>query len=139
MALDYYPSTVVLTCNFSGFADGDYAKLHSNSGSGAVDYDTAHDNRTIDLTQPIFTTVGWGLGPWGKGAWGAGYTTGTVNIEVYDPGTWTFALVSYDQYDNETAGEADEISSYMDLTPKPMDAMTKSSYDPINDTLTLNT
>ena len=135
--IKYIPEPVVLTANISGYDDGDYAQIYSNSGDGDIDYDTAHDTRQIDLTDDQWTTLGWGDMPWGDGAWGDGYTTMEIIAQADVPGLWGFGFIVYDTAGNSNEGTPGEAEVYITPRPKKPGAMTQSSYDSTNNILTL--
>jgi len=136
--MDYIPLTVTIVANISGYAEGDYCYLHSNSGSGAIDWDTAHDSRKFPLVSSEYDVLGWGDAPWGDGAWGDGYTELSVIVEIITPGLWIFGLKAYDQYGNAHVGDAGTASLYVDCVPVQASFLTIDSYDVVDEVLTVS-
>ncbi|MBW1784119.1 MAG: hypothetical protein JRL30_25690 [Deltaproteobacteria bacterium] len=136
--MDYIPLTVTIVADISGYAEGDYCYLHSNGGSGDIDWDTAHDSRKFPLVSSEYDVDGWGDMPWGDGAWGDGYTELSVIVEIKTPGLWKFGLKAYDQYDNAHTGDPGEAEIYVDNVPVQASVLTIDSYDVVDDVLTVS-
>jgi len=117
MAHTYKPATVTITFDSSGYVSGsDYFYLHSNSGSGAVDWTNAHDN--IKYT--------------------ANGSTITMKAMATTPGTWIFGVKAYDSKGNAySTGTPDESTLYIDLEPYAPAAMGVTSYNKTTDDLVL--
>ena len=113
--MDYQNSIVILTITSSGYATGDYCRVYSNGGSGAVSYTLPHDYRKHELTG----------------------TTITVHTEVTTVGTWTFGVRTFDSIDNAQVAATTEESQFIDLVPQKPDIMTVSSYNKTTDILIL--
>jgi len=110
MAHKYHPATVTITFDSSGYVSGaDYFYLHSNAGSGAMDWTNRHA--------------------------GIKYVAngGTVTIKVMatTPGSWLFGVKAYDSKGNAySTGTPDEGAIYIDLEPRVPGGMGITSYDP---------
>ena len=136
--MKYIPRTISITFEASVYVTGDYCNVHSNGGSGSVVYESQHNPQDymLGLEQ---NTAGWGLFEWGtQGAWGTGYSPMSLTVIVTVPGSWTFAIVAYDKYDNQDSGIPDEETIYACLTPVQPSELSQASYDKDTDILTLN-
>ena len=114
--MDYQNSIVILTIASDGYDAGDYCKIYSNSGSGAVSYTTP-----LDHTKHLLTG-----------------TTITVHAEVNTPGTWTFGVRTFDSLNNAQVAATTEESQFVDLVPQAPPIMIVSSYNKTTDILILN-
>jgi len=141
MALTYDPRTATLTARlgFSLYEEGDYAQLHSNNGSGAVDWTNAHDGRRIENIHDatLWTSYGWGHGTWGHFPWGAGQIEFDILCRVAVVGLWIWGLGTYDKLGNQHTGVPAEISYYVCLTPEVPSALKGTAYNAVTNTLTL--
>ena len=61
----YFGEPVTLTADISGYDAGDYAQIHADETAGSIDWNNPFDPRKFSLTDPQWTTLGWGDMPWG--------------------------------------------------------------------------
>jgi len=116
--MDYLPQVIQISFDPSGYASGDYCRLHSNGGSGDIDWESPHDRRSIPLADeqaenPLI-----------------------VEAKCTDPGLWSFGFESYDSLGNEHyTGTPAEIDVYAEPKPKTPAKMTPVSYNTGTDIL----
>jgi len=153
-------AVVKITLQFAvpaGHKRGDYARLHWNAGSGAVDYDTPVDNAVY----PLFVDgglFGFGLAPFGRSRFGHahasrcpgfgrlpfgrhpfGHGTGLVAAthQVSACDTYTYGVKLFDSAGNAQAGSPAEIAVTVHTAPPRPAGLKKVSYDADTQLLTL--
>jgi len=120
--------------------DGYYVAYRGTAAGGAVDYDTPYITRKIPAWPTRRYPGGYGSGPYGSGAYGHGYLGGvgygrgpygrgpygrgaTILQAVGPPladGTWSFAVVGYDDLGNaDPSGDRLTDSIALAGTPEP--------------------
>jgi len=138
---------------------GDYAKLHGNGGSGAVDWDNPLKAGTLDLFPNGSGIYGYGLAPYGLHGYGYphamrtpgcgempyghhpygyGATIITTNVDVATCGEYIFAFACYDAAGNLHDGTPDEESASVHIAPPAPGGLIMDSYDPDTDILVLD-
>jgi len=164
--MDYIPENVDIKFAVgNGHAPGDYVYLHSNGGSGDIDWVTPHDNRKYYLfpantgyfgfghvtwgnyddfghgesRSPTGSTDDFGYLPFGHFPWGHSSTYVQARVSVQTTGYWRFGFAAYDSIDNAYAGTASEVLIHICLLPKAIDPLLVSTYDDAADLLTLIT
>lgn len=154
--------SAVITIQFivpTGYAEGDYAQLHGNGGSGAIDWETPLSAELYDLFAGGAGIYGWGLAPWGRFRWGRAHVMrtpgwghlpwgllpwghGTTVIQarhtVDSCGDHLFALACYDRSGNIHEGSAQEISVPVHIAPPVPTGLLQSSYNKQTDVLVLD-
>jgi len=140
-----------------GYEQGDYAVLHSNNGSGNIDWDTPLS--TYDLfpnSAGIFgfghapfghfrfghshsmCTAGWGHLPFGHFPFGHGSAVITAKHMIYDCGEYKFAFACYDKLGNLHEGTPETATIYMHVAPDVPVGLKKHSYNKNTDILLLD-
>lgn len=143
----------------AGYAEGDYAQLHGNGGSGAIDWDTPVTPAVYDIFPNAAGIFGWGLAPWGHSRWGHGHSMrtpgwghlpwgrhpwghGTTVIEIaYQVdycGDYKFALACYDQAGNVHVGDPAEVLLLIHVPPPVPAGLKKNAYNKTTGILTLD-
>jgi len=143
----------------AGYSDTDYAQLHGNGGSGAIDWDTPLNTRDYDLFpggagifgwggapwghfrwghSHAMQTPGWGFQPWGRFPWGHGTGIIEATVTVHYCGDYKFALACYDQAGNGHEGSPQELEVTIHIAPPTPTGLTKTSYDKDTDILVLD-
>jgi hypothetical protein len=138
--------------------EGDYVQLHSNGGSGAIDWDTPVDAKKYPLCPGGAGSFGGGLGPcglepagrcWSYLTVGCGLAPaglapaglGAVVIEalaIADAcGDWLFGFKGYDVLGNPHTGTPEEITVAVHVTPPAPLGLKLVSYTPATDVLVL--
>ena len=143
-----------------GHRPGDYCLLHSNNGSGDVDFDSPHSTKHIPLMPNGAGNYGFGEGPFGMFPFGGPYQKnitrgfgelpfgmfpfgiGTIlieeNVHITDCGDWKFALVAYDKLGNVHEGTPNEVAVSVHVAPPKPQGLQKESYDKDTDVLVLS-
>jgi len=114
MIFTYAADTATISFDSSGYASTVVFYVHSNGGSGAVDWVTPHH---VIPGKP-----------------NGGVLTLPAEIDV--PGDWTFGIAAQDTAGNECTGTPEEVSSFIDLYPAKLDVPDFVNYE--NQTLTLS-
>lgn len=143
----------------TGYSPGDYARLHGNSGSGAVDWNTPLLSESFDLFPGGLGIFGCGFGPCGhtrcgraysnspnglghvpcgKGPAGLGANVIEASIQADECGDYKFAFAAYDAAGNLHEGTPEEITAYVHIAPAAPSGLTKYSYSKVTDILVLN-
>jgi len=154
-------SSALITIKFvvpAGYADGEYAVLHGNGGSGDVDWETPLSDEQLPLFPAGAGLYGWGRAPWGRFRWGHGHSmgcpgwghlpwgrfpwghgTGVVEAacEVSECGDYKFGLACYDSFGNAHEGTPGEVTVEVHIAPDAPSGLVKSSYDKETDVLVL--
>ena len=143
----------------AGRTPGDYLKLHSNGGSGDVDWNDPVD----EAIYPMFPngagiygfghapfghhrfghghsmrTPGFGHMPFGRHPFGHGSAIITAKTVVTDCGDHSFAFAAYDEAGNLHTGTPDQVNVPIHLQPDPPRRLKKNSYDKDTDILILD-
>lgn len=142
-----------------GYQEGDYAKLHGNSGSGDIDWNSPVSEEAFPLFPRgagIFgfghapwghfrwgcahsmRASGWGHLPWGYFPWGHGTALITVTSEVDSCGTYKFGFACYDKLGNLHEGSPEEVTVDVHVAPAVPTGLKKNSYDKDTDILVLD-
>ena len=142
----------------AGYCDTDYAQLHGNGGSGAIDWSSPLNNRDYSLFPGGAGIYGWGRAPWGRFRWGHGHSmqatgfgslpwgrfpwghgTGVIEavVTVRYCGAYKFALACYDIAGNDHEGSPEELDVPVHIAPPTPTGLTKTSYNKETDTLVL--
>ena len=142
-----------------GYLPGDYARLHGNSGSGDINWDTPLINNIFELFPRGAGIYGFGLAPWGHFLWGHAFSMrtlgwghlpwgkfpwgyGTIVIKaIYiatDCGAYKFAFACYDALGNLHEGTPDEVTVHVHIAPPAPTGLKKVSYDKGTDVLVLS-
>lgn len=142
----------------AGYQQGDYARLHGNSGSGEIDWDTPVLQEKFDLFPSgagIFgwghapwghspwghpfsmRTLGWGHLPWGKFPWGHGTAVITAEVDIFECGAYKFAFACYDSLGNIHEGTPEEVTLHIHIAPPVPTGLKKVSYNKDADVLIL--
>jgi len=146
----------------AGYKDGDYARLHSNSGgipAGSMDWDNPVSSRQIPLFPGGAGIYGWRHVPWRHFPWRRGFAMravgwhhlpwrhfpwhyGTAFLQITDRvtdcGDFIYALAAYDKAGNAHEGTPDQASLSIHIPPDPPAALTKAAYDKDTGLLTLS-
>ena len=154
--------SAVITISFytaSGFLPGDYVKLHGNSGSGDINWDTPLIDSPLDLFPdgagvygfgcvPFGNTpfgrpysvgvAGWGRLPFGKTPFGYGAVKVSVLWPIYECGDYKFGFASYNAAGNKCAGSPEEILVSAHITPPAPTGLRRNNYDKDTDVLVLD-
>lgn len=155
-------SSALITIDFvvpAGYAEGDYALLHGNGGSGDVDWDTELSAEQLSLFPGGAGVFGWGFAPWGHFRWGHGHSmgcagwghlpwgkfpwghgTGVVETtyEASECGDYKFGLACYDSLGNAHEGTPEEVTVAVHVAPDSPVGLAKNSYDIDTDVLVLD-
>lgn len=142
-----------------GYYPTDYAQLHGNGGSGAIDWDAPLNNRSYDLFPGGAGIYGWGHAPWGHFRWGHGLSlltrgwghlpwghypwghgTGVIEaqVKVNYCGDYKFALACYSESGNVHEGSPQELAVPIHIAPPVPTGLAKESYDKGTGVLVLN-
>jgi len=142
-----------------GYQEGDYAKLHGNSGSGAIDWDNPLSNKIYLLFPDGAGIYGWGLAPWGHHSWGhcfsmrtAGWGRlpwghhswghGAVIVMAIDMiescGAYKYGFACYDKLGNLHEGAPEEAEVEVHIAPPQPAGLKKYSYNKDTDILILD-
>lgn len=142
-----------------GYREGDYAKLHSNGGSGDINWSTPADNSEYPLFPHGAGIYGWGLAPWGHFLWGHahsmrtagwgnlpwglfpwGHGTAVLRIihEVDSCGEYKFGLACYDKFGNLHQGTPGQVTASVHIAPPAPAGLKKNSYNKDTDVLVLD-
>jgi hypothetical protein len=145
-------------CVPPGHEAGDYARLHGNGGSGAIDWDNPISNQIFDLFPKgagiygyghapwghsrwghahSMGTAGWGHMPWGHFPWGHGTAVITAQYRATECGEYKFAFKCYDELGNAHEGTPDEVTVDVHIAPPAPTGLKKVSYDKATDFLIL--
>lgn len=143
----------------AGYADGDYALLHSNGGSGEVDWETPASAGQLDLFPNGAGLYGFGKAPFGGHRFGRGHSMGCqgfghipfgrgpfghgtgiveAEYEADQCGDYLFGLACYDSLGNAHEGEPEEAEVEIHVAPDAPAGLTKNSYDKDTDVLVLD-
>jgi hypothetical protein len=142
-----------------GYESGDYAQLHSNGGSGAVDWNTPVSAAKYDLFPNGGGIYGFGHAPFGNFRWGQAHCDrvagfghlpfglfpwghGTAVIagheEVTVCGQYKYGYACYDEAGNVHQGSPEEIDIEIHIAPPAPTGLTKNSYNKGTDVLVLD-
>jgi len=141
-----------------GYQPGDWARLHGNGGSGAIDWNTPLSSRVW----PLFPegagiygfghapfghhrfghgvskrTGGFGHSPFGCGPFGYGCVVLTATVAVAACGAYKFGFKIYDAAGNDQAGTPDEIEVIVHIAPPAPTGLKLVSYQKTTDLLIL--
>jgi len=154
-------STTLVTLSFQvgvGYALGDYAQLHSNGGSGDIDWVDPVSDEHLDLFPGgagiygwghapwghfrwghahAMRVPGWGYFPWGHAPWGHGAATVSTQVEVTGCGGITYAFACYDEAGNQHEGTPEEVTVGIHAAPDAPTGLKKSAYNKTTDILSL--
>jgi len=114
MIFTYTAITATLSFDSSSYAATVVFYVHSNGGSGGVDWVTPHH---VIPGRPNGGTL-------------------VLPAEINVPGDWTFGIAAQDTAGNESTGTPEEVNSYIDLYPAKLDVPDFVNYE--NQTLTLS-
>ncbi len=138
---------------------GDYAHLHGNSGSGAVNWNAALDNAIYKLFAGGGGLMGFGCGsfghhrfgysddsrsigfghlPFGRYPFGHGSAVIRATDRVDYCGAYIYGLAAYDECGNIHEGDPDEVTIYVHIPPPAPVGFLKNSYDKVTDILILD-
>ena len=141
-----------------GYQKGDYAHLHGNGGSGAIDWNAPLDNNIYQLFPngsgiygyghaPFghfrfghahsMRTAGFGHLPYGHFPYGHGTGIVTAHHKVSSCGAYEFGLACYDPAGNDHEGTPDEVTANVHIAPPAPTGLKKVSYDKATDILIL--
>jgi len=142
-----------------GYTPGDVARLCGDGGSGTVDYDNPLPGHAMPLFPDGTGVYGCGYAPcgaapcgghWLVGTWpgcgrapcgvdpcGTGGPILTAHTRVTACGTYKFGFRIEDQAGNANAGSPGEVAVAVHTAPLRPTRLTKNSYDPLTETLTL--
>ena len=142
-----------------GYQEGDYAHLHSNGGSGEIDWNNPLSDEALDLFpggDGIFgfghapwghfrwghchsmRAPGWGYLPWGSFPWGLGSAVISAEAEVDCCGDYKSGFACYDSHGNLHEGTPDEVLVHVHIAPKAPTGLKKNSYNKETDILVLD-
>jgi len=154
--------SAIITIRFvvpAGYADGDYAMLHSNGGAGSIDWDNPVSAAEYELFPEGSGLFGWGHAPWGHFRWGHGHSMRTagwghlpwghfpwghgtaviyIKHRVEACGLYKFGLACYDKFGNKHSGSPEEVELDIHIAPAKPTGLAKYSYDKATDTLILD-
>jgi len=143
----------------AGYAEGDYAILHGNGGSGDVDWDNPLSQAEYALFPNGAGLYGFGRAPFGHHRFGRGHSmrcagfghvpfgkgpfghgTGIVDAvsEVSECGTYKYGLACYDSLGNAHEGVPEETELEVHIAPDAPTGLVKNSYDQEADVLILD-
>ena len=153
---------ILITLRFAvplGYQDGDYARLHGNGGSGAIDWETPLTEEVFDLFPAgagiygfghapwghfpwggalSMRTPGFGHLPWGHFPWGKGTAVISAQAEVNSCGAYKFGFACYDKHGHPHEGTPEEVTVNVHIAPpEAPTALKKISYDKATDILVL--
>ena len=152
----------IITVSFTvpaGYAPGDYARLHGNSGSGSIDWDTALTEEIFDLFPggaglygfghvpfghhrsghgQSVRSSGFGHGPFGHYPYGHGAVVIEASIAIISCGAYKFGFKGYDAAGNAHVGEPEEIDVPVHIAPAPPTGLKFNAYNKTTDVLTLD-
>ena len=142
-----------------GYREGDYAQLHGNGGSGAIDWETPLTESVYQLfpdgagiygfgeapfgRHPFgfayaMRTAGFGRAPFGRHPFGYGATVIHITSEVRLCGAYKFGLACYDAAGNVHTGSPQELEVPVHIAPPAPEGLSKGTYDKATDVLVLN-
>jgi len=144
-----------------GYQKGDYARLHGNGGSGAVDWNTPVNNDVYDLFPDNAGFYGFGHAPFGHFRFGHAHSINTrvfghlpfghfpfgsgatlikATAEIQSGcGEFEFAFACYDKLGNLHTGTPEEATVTIHMTPAaPVTGLKKNSYNKTTDVLVLD-
>ena len=153
----------VVTVKFAvplGHLPGDYCVLHTNNGTGAIDWDTPFSTKQVPLFPCGSGNYGFGMAPfamspfampYGKNLrrgfgtcpfamspFGLGAVVITERVPVSDCGDWLFGVKCYDKLGNEHTGTPNTVAATVHVAPAVPAGLKKDSYDKATDILTLS-
>lgn len=155
--------TALVTIQFvvpAGHREGDYAKLHSNGGSGDIDWNSPVDNNIYPLFPQAKGIAGFGHAPFGNHRFGKAHSTGplgfgqlpfgnhpfglgtalvTATDEVTECGSYKYGFACYDEFGNQHEGTPEEAELNIHMAPEAPEGLKKKSYNKTNDVLILET
>ena len=155
-------SSALITTSFvvpAGYAEGDYALLHGNAGSGDVDWDKPLSSEQLSLFPNGAGIYGFGRAPFGRHRFGRGHSmncqgfghipfgkgpfghgTGIVEAEYEADqcGDYLFGLACYDSLGNAHEGTPEETEVEVHVAPDAPTGLVKNSYDKDTDVLVLD-
>jgi len=138
---------------------GDYARLHGNSGSGEIDWDTPITGDKIDIFPDgagiygyghypyghnpyghaaALGVAGYGHYPYGHNPYGYGAVSITSKVPVTRCGDYKFGFKVYDAAGNAHTGTPGEVTAVVHIAPPAPRGLKLNSYDPDTDILTLD-
>lgn len=143
-----------------GYVPGDYAMLHTNSGSGDIDWNSPASSARYELFPQgagiygfghapfgrhrfghafSMRTPGFGHLPFGRAPFGHGTSVVRVNHKVSaDCIGYKLGLACYDSAGNLHSGTPAEVTVNIYVTPEAPTGLTKNSYDKTTEVLTLD-
>ena len=154
--------SAIITIEFivpEGYRQGDYARLHGNSGNGALDWNNPLSNNIYNLFPDGAGIFGWGHAPWGHFRWGHaeslrtpgwghlpwgrfpwGHGTGVIRADhrVERCGDYKFGFKCYDSLGNLHVGTPEEASVSVHTAPPAPAGLKKNNYDKDTDVLVLD-
>ena len=143
----------------AGYMPGDYAMLHSNSGSGDIDWDNPVTNQRYPLYPNGAGFLGFGYAPFGKFAFGSGHSSGAVgfgllpfgkgpfghascvieaNQLITECGDYKYGFACYDKAGNVHEGTPEEVTVEVHTAPPKPAGLIKNSYNKDTDVLVLD-
>ena len=154
--------SLLVTIEFTvpvGNEDGDYARLHGNNGTGAINWNTPLSDDIYSLFPKgagIFgfgrapwghffwghahsmRTPGWGHLPWGHFPWAHGSAVIKAVHEVNSCGDYKFGFACYDKAGNLYEDTAEEVTVNVHTAPPAPTGLKKNSYNKTTDILILD-
>ena len=133
--------SAIITIRFvvpAGYADGDYAMLHSNGGAGSIDWDNPVSAAEYELFPEGSGLFGWGHLPWGHFPWGHGTAVIYIKHRVEACGLYKFGLACYDKFGNKHSGSPEEVELDIHIAPAKPTGLAKNSYNKATDVLVLD-
>jgi len=142
-----------------GYQEGDYAQLHSNGGSGSIDWETPVSDQVYELFPDGAGIFGFGHAPFGHFRFGYGHSMrvpgfghlpfghfsfghGSALIqathEVDECGEYKFGLACYDALGNPHSGTPEEAELEVHIAPPAPTGLKKNSYNKDTDVLILD-
>lgn len=154
--------SAIITIQFTvgpDYRPGDYAHLHGNSGSGAIDWETPLTREVLDLFPDgaglagyghapyghypyghasAMDTPGYGHCPYGHYPFGHGAVTIEANIEVASCGSYIFGFAVYDTAGNAHSGTPEETTVEVHTAGAAPSGLKFNSYNKTTDVLILD-
>lgn len=142
-----------------GYMPGDYALLHGNGGSGAIDWAAPLSSQRYPLYPRGAGLFGFGRAPFGRHRFGDAHASGvpgfgrlpfgrapfghgTAVIEATERltgcGTYKYGLACYDEAGNVHSGTPDEVTIEVHTAPEQPTGLIKNSYNKTTDVLVLD-
>ena len=133
--------SAIITIQFTvgpDYRPGDYAHLHGNSGSGAIDWNTPLNNEVFDLFPDGAGLAGYGHAPYGHYPYGHGAVTIEADVEVASCGSYIFGFACYDAAGNAHSGTPEETTVEVHTAPAAPTALKFNAYNKTTDVLILD-